>query len=467
MAQIGERIERSESLPGPTGRFDGFVPLMFHPSALPSTLSPLRPFATVACKYERSFIRTESNSPNNVFLPPCPDARSARRWFPSVRECTVIPFLRAADCRKREAAGVDEERGHDAREREGGKSPDNQRLWRRAIVLPILRGVVKDACYERRTDKMTDRNKFSFSRRRHCRPVSPRSETTTVINGRSCAFLTYYSRDSAISAQNALHEKRTLPGYCARGCTYRVPSTCSVCATFRIREYRNIRLPPSNNYADLTAHRGNGGRFRGAKDIEKTRETAGKRGEMGVGKSSDGTAVRTRALEKGRLFALRTTEQIRHADDDVDDSSRADCHANHGTERPVIDSQRPFSSLPRFAFSSRAESSFLHEITTVSSSTVQSSFTADRPFYGERAWHDAAHLSCATCVRTAARSPVEIEKTLFAPTRSWKTSGNARNRNCASKPPYLFAQANKDAPLVASLGVELISTLRHRVPSVG
>ncbi|XP_046740292.1 CUGBP Elav-like family member 4 isoform X1 [Diprion similis] len=27
-----------------------------------------------------------------------------------------------------------------------------------------------------------------------------------------CAFLTYYSRDSAISAQDALHEKRTLPG---------------------------------------------------------------------------------------------------------------------------------------------------------------------------------------------------------------------------------------------------------------
>jgi len=184
MAQIGERIERSESLLGPTGRFDGFVPLMFHPSTLPSTLSPLRPFATVACKYERSFIRTESNSPNNVFLPPCSDACSARRWFPSVRECTIIPFLRAADCRKREAAEVDEERGHDARKREGGKSPDNQRLWRRAIVLTILRGVVKDACYERRTDKMTDRNKFSFSRRRHCRPVSPRSETTMVINDR-------------------------------------------------------------------------------------------------------------------------------------------------------------------------------------------------------------------------------------------------------------------------------------------
>lgn len=90
-----------------------------------------------------------------------------------------------------------------------------------------------------------------------------------------------------------------------------------------------------------------------ATETAECRDTAGKRGEMGVGKSSDGTAVRTRALEKGRLFALRTTEQIRHADDDVDDSSRADCHANHGTERPVIDSQRPFSSLPRFAFSSR------------------------------------------------------------------------------------------------------------------
>lgn len=31
--------ERSESLPSPTGRFDRLVPLMFHPSALPSTTS--------------------------------------------------------------------------------------------------------------------------------------------------------------------------------------------------------------------------------------------------------------------------------------------------------------------------------------------------------------------------------------------------------------------------------------------
>ncbi|KAG5323514.1 CELF5 protein, partial [Acromyrmex heyeri] len=37
--------------------------------------------------------------------------------------------------------------------------------------------------------------------------ISPPNAT-----GDRCAFLTYYSRDSAISAQNALHEKRTLPG---------------------------------------------------------------------------------------------------------------------------------------------------------------------------------------------------------------------------------------------------------------
>lgn len=62
------------------------------------------------------------------------------------------------DCGKREAAGGREKKGTRRESREGGKSPDNQRLWRRAIVLRILRGAVKDACYEQRTDKMTDRN---------------------------------------------------------------------------------------------------------------------------------------------------------------------------------------------------------------------------------------------------------------------------------------------------------------------
>lgn len=67
---------------------------------------------------------------------------------------------------------------------------------------------------------------------------------------------------------------------------------------------------------------------------EEAVDGGGRVGRGEDGKSSDGTerAVRTRSREKGRLFALRTTEQIRHADDDVDDSSRTDCHANHGTE---------------------------------------------------------------------------------------------------------------------------------------
>lgn len=51
------------------------------------------------------------------------------------------------------------------RGQEESASLDNQRLWRGAILLLLLRGVVKDACYERRADKMTDRNKFHPSAR--------------------------------------------------------------------------------------------------------------------------------------------------------------------------------------------------------------------------------------------------------------------------------------------------------------
>ncbi|TGZ50178.1 hypothetical protein DBV15_03622 [Temnothorax longispinosus] len=192
-----------------------------------------------------------------------------------------------------------------------------------------------------------------------------------------------------------------------------------------------------------------------------------------VGKSSDGTAraVRTRrsalgALGKGRLFALRTTEQIRHADDDVDDSSRADCHANHGERSgPLLTrggrrERKPLSSsvdgvTAAFPPARRCErsGSFRREITTAASSStvelgIQSSFAADRPFYGERAWRDASCTSPAplACATAAPISPVEIEKTLFAPTRSWKTSENARNRNCASKPPYRLPRRTRTRP---------------------
>lgn len=46
---------------------------------------------------------------------------------------------------------------------ETGFTSANQRLWHGAIVLAILRGAIKDPCYERGTNKMTDHNKFSPS----------------------------------------------------------------------------------------------------------------------------------------------------------------------------------------------------------------------------------------------------------------------------------------------------------------
>ncbi|KAJ8961382.1 hypothetical protein NQ318_014626 [Aromia moschata] len=44
-----------------------------------------------------------------------------------------------------------------------------------------------------------------------CRPRTPSRKRTYVHSGR-CAFLTYFNPESALNAQNALHEKHTLPG---------------------------------------------------------------------------------------------------------------------------------------------------------------------------------------------------------------------------------------------------------------
>lgn len=64
-----------------------------------------------------------------------------------------------------------------------------------------------------------------------------------------CAFLTYYSRDSAISAQNALHEKRTLPGVSVY--TFRTQFTyfrTSSTSTHPLSEFsRRISHPISRN----------------------------------------------------------------------------------------------------------------------------------------------------------------------------------------------------------------------------
>lgn len=119
--------------------------------------------------------------------------RSRDGSFPSSGEYTAIPFSGYQSAESEIAAEETTWKENTAwtgrgkrRERESGKSAslDNQRLWRRAILLLLLRGVVKDACYERRTDKMTDRNKFSSLPSMDCRPLRriPRTPCPLVNN---------------------------------------------------------------------------------------------------------------------------------------------------------------------------------------------------------------------------------------------------------------------------------------------
>ncbi|KYM96182.1 hypothetical protein ALC62_13234 [Cyphomyrmex costatus] len=205
-----------------------------------------------------------------------------------------------------------------------------------------------------------------------------------------CAFLTYYSRDSAISAQSALHEKRTLPGKIVWHYEYSDTRELAVgrrrrCIRFAARPLERLQVCgrdieisiylvsddfrpylmerplsvratdavifnrdafASYHYQtitrDLAARRSNGGRFRGAKDIEKTKEDDEEEAD------EDGGTPRRDGMEmvgdwKPRGGRRRTTSH------------------NRFSAGAVVQAYRKFD---------QAKSSFRHEITTASSSTV-------------------------------------------------------------------------------------------------